>query len=177
MDESGALLAPLVRRTLAPRGRTPVLRHRARHRDKVSLAAALTFAPQGELGLYFRTYPKDYVNSAKAAGFLEGLLQEVPGPVVVLWDRGNMHKGDAIRDLKRRYPRLHTEFLPPYAPQLNPVELLWSFLKYGRMANFAPRDIDHLHEVVLEHLLFAQSNLRLLASCWHWSGLPPPRGI
>ena len=177
IDEAGALLAPLVRRTLAPRGHTPILKHRAKHRDKVSLAAALSFTPDHSLGLHFRTYPKDYVNNVKAAEFLDALLQDVTGPVVVLWDRGNMHKGDPIRALKEKYPRLHTEFLPPYAPQLNPVELLWCFLKYGKLANFAPRDIAHLEERLVEHLLFAQTNQRLLASFWHWSQLPRPGGL
>jgi transposase len=175
LDEAGALMAPLVRRTLARRGQTPVIKHRAKHREKVSMAAALTLSPERELGLVFRTYPKEYVNSAKAADFLEALLQEVPGPVIVLWDRGNMHKGDPIRKLHERHPRLHTEFLPPYAPQLNPVELLWSFLKYGKLANFAPQDVAHLEERVLEVLLFAQTNPGLLASFWHWSQLPLPR--
>ena len=175
MDEAGALLAPLVRRTLAPRGQTPLLKHRAKQRDKVSLAGALTLSPAGNLGLHFRTYPQDYVNNVKAAAFVEGLLQDLAGPVILLWDRGNMHKGDPIRALQALHPRLHTEFLPPYAPQLNPVELLWSFLKYGKLANFAPHDIPELEKRLLEHLQFAQSNQRLLASFWHWSQLPLPR--
>jgi putative transposase len=177
IDEAGALMAPLVRRTLAPRGQTPILKHRAKQRDKVSLAAALIFSPDRELSLYFRTYPQDYVNNVKAAAFLEALLQEIPGPVVALWDRGNMHKGDPIRNLKEKYPRLRTEFLPPYAPDLNPVELLWSYLKYGKLANFAPHDIPELEQRLVEHLLYAQSNPRLLASFWHWCQLPTPRGL
>ena len=56
-DESGFLLAPLLRRTLAPRGRTAVLLHRARQRDRVSVAAALTLSPRrGRLGLHYQTY-------------------------------------------------------------------------------------------------------------------------
>ena len=140
------------------------------------MAAALTFAPDGDVGLHFRTYPKSYVNSQRSAEFLESVLQAVPGQLIVLWDRGSMHKGEPIRALLAKYPRLHTEFLPPYAPQLNPVELLWSYLKYGKMANFAPADVDHLHSRVLEHLLFAQNNPRLLGSFWQWSQLPMPRG-
>lgn len=53
-DEGGFLMLPLLRRTLAPRGRTPVLRHRASHRDKVSVAAALTLSPaRGHVSLYY----------------------------------------------------------------------------------------------------------------------------
>lgn len=175
MDEAGALMAPLVRRSLAPRGQTPVVKHKANHREKVSIAGALVISPDRELDLHFRTYPKDYVNNDKAAAFLEALLQDIPGPVTVIWDRGNMHKGDPIRALKDKYPRLTTEFLPPYAPQLNPVEILWSYLKYSKLANHGARDVAELDERVTQHLLFAQSNPRLLASFWHWCQLPMPR--
>lgn len=35
-------------------------------------------------------------------------------------------------------------FLPPYAPELNPVENIWSYLKQNPLANFAATDIDEL---------------------------------
>jgi len=50
IDESGLLLAPLVRRTLARRGQRPVLKQRARQRDKVSVAGALWLSPSGDQG-------------------------------------------------------------------------------------------------------------------------------
>jgi hypothetical protein len=56
IDESGLLMAPLVRRTLAPRGQTPSLLQRGAHRKKVSVAAALWLSPRRDhLGLYFHT--------------------------------------------------------------------------------------------------------------------------
>jgi transposase len=170
-------MAPLVRRTLAPCGRTPALPHRAKHREKVSLAAALTFAPGKGLGLYFRTYPGTYIKNVQTVGFLKGLLKEIPGRILLVCDRGNMHKGPPIREFLARHPRLTLHHLPPYAPDLNPVELLWSYLKYGRMANHAPYDLKELHRLALKHLFHAQRNPRLLASFWHWSQLTLPRGI
>jgi transposase len=65
---------------------------------------------------------------------------------------GSMHKGDPVRAVLRAFPRLTPERLPPYAPDLNPVEWLWSYLKYGEMANFAPKDAAHLDAVVTGHL-------------------------
>lgn len=145
IDESGFLLLPTIRRTLAPQGHTPVLRHRARHRDKVSVAAALCLSPGGRhLRLFTGVYPNAYVTGEKTAAFLGILLRQVPGPVVVLWDQGPMHKGDAIRELRNRHPRLCIEPLPPYAPELNPPEALWNHLKADLMANFAPRDVPEL---------------------------------
>lgn len=147
------LMAPLVRRTLAPRGQTPVLKQKAAHRDKVSLTAALCISPvRGKLSLHFRTYPKQYVNHERTAEFLRQLLRQLPGPVIVVWDRGNMHRGPAIRELLVRNPRLELHSLPAYAPELNPVEQLWNHLKYNRFVNHAPIDVLSLDHDVQRHL-------------------------
>jgi transposase len=167
IDESGYLLAPLLRRTWGLRGKTPVLRQRARHRDKVSAIAAFTLSPSGRRrGLYFETYPKAYINNVKVAAFLRQLLRHLRRPVIVVWDGGNMHKGDPIRQMLSDFPRLRVERLPAYAPELNPVEHLWGYTKYGHMANYAPYDIDELHEVVLNHLHNVQRDPQRMASCF-----------
>ena len=169
------MLAPLVRRTLARRGETPILRHRAKHREKVSLIAALVFsAALPEVGLHFRTYPRDYVNNVKAADFLRALLKELPGEVVVLWDGGPMHKGEPIREVLRECTRLSVVRLPPYCPHFNPVEYLWAWLKYGRVANFAATDAAALDGVVSSHLKAAQSDHQLLRGFWDHCELPAP---
>jgi predicted ATP-grasp superfamily ATP-dependent carboligase len=81
-DESGFLLLPLVRRTLAPRGHAAPLLHRARHRDKVSVAAALTLSPaRGHVSLHYQTYPNGYVNVGPYAQFLRTVLRRVRSPV------------------------------------------------------------------------------------------------
>jgi transposase len=72
--------------------------------------------------------------------------------VIVVWDGGPMHKGEPIRKLCADYPRLQLERLPPYAPDLNPVEYLWSHLKYGKMANFVPDDVFQLDTVLNANL-------------------------
>jgi transposase len=146
-------MAPLVRRTQAPRGKTPVLKQKASRREKVSVIAALTRAPhRNRLGLHFRTRPEGYFNGEAVADFLRELLRHLRRKVVVIWGNGNMHKGEPIRAVLRDFDRLTLERLPPYAPDLNPVEWLWSFLKYGEMANYAPRDATELDGVVTGHL-------------------------
>jgi len=46
IDESGFLMSPLVRRTLAPEGQTPILKTKGTHRERVSVTAALTLSPR-----------------------------------------------------------------------------------------------------------------------------------
>jgi hypothetical protein len=119
-----------VRRTWAPKGKTPILRSWGRHRDKVSVIAALSVAPPlRRLGLYFLADPKHYVAAETVVKFLRALLKHLRGRVIVVWDGGSNHKGPLVRALCARYPRLHLERLPAYAPELNPVEQVWSHLK------------------------------------------------
>lgn len=176
-DESGFLLLPLVRRTLARCGQTPVLRHRARHRDKVSVAAVLTVSPvRGHVNLFFQTYPNGYVNNVAYAEFLRGVLRRVPGPFVLVHDQGNMHKGDPIRALCRDFPRLDLNMLPAYAPELNPTEHLWNFAKDKELANFVPHDVRELDVAIrdrLGHIKHDQQRLRTFLAASHlpWGGL------
>jgi transposase len=167
IDESGLLLMPLVRRTLALRGHTPVLTVKGRHREKVSLVAGLTLSPQRRhIGLHYRTYPRASVNHVRTARFLQQVLRQVRGPIVVLWDRGNMHKGPVLRELARRHPRLSIELLPPYAPQLNPVEQLWNHLKYDDLANYVPYDLTELATTARRRLEHARTHPSQLHTCF-----------
>jgi transposase len=135
--------------------------------------AALTISPRKHrLGLYFRTYPKAFVNQERAADFLRSLLKHLRGPVIVVWDGGPMHKGDCIRAVLRDFPRLSLERLPPYTPELNPVEYLWNHLKYGALPNFIPDDIFHLDEVLKQRLSRARQSNERLRSFFKQSGLP-----
>jgi len=146
-----------------------------RHRDKVSTIAAISIAPRRRrLGLYWRTDPGRYIDAAAVAGFLRELLRHLRGEVIVAWDGGTNHRGPLIRDLLRRYPRLHLERLPAYAPELNPVEQVWSHLKCGRMANFVPRHVRHLDQVVRGHLADLGSRPHLIQKLWAGSRLPFP---
>ena len=175
IDESGFLLNPVVRRTWAQQGQTPVLPSWGRHRDKVSVIAALSVSPQRRrLGLFFHTDPQRYLDAQAVADFLRTLLRHLRGAVIVLWDGGSNHKGPLIRAVCADFPRLHLERLPAYAPDLNPVECVWSHLKYGRMANFIPRNVRHLNRVVQSYLYALKRSPKLLKQVWQGSKLPFP---
>ena len=178
IDESGLLMAPLVRRSLAPKGQTPLLLHKAKHREKVSLIAALTIAPKRQrLGLYFSSLINDSYDSWTVAWFLRELLKHLRGPVIVVWDRGPMHRGPEIRQLQKDFPRLHLEYLPAYAPELNPVEQVWTYLKWNRLCNYAPSDCHDLEEKAFRELNDNRHNQSRLRSFWEGSELPWPHAL
>lgn len=148
IDESGFLLIPPVRKTWAPRGQTPVIHHRYRH-DRISAISALSISPKHRrFGLYFHFLEKNILGG-DAAVFLRHVLRHLRGNVIVIWDNARIHRCQPVRDLCGRYPRLHLELLPPYAPELNPVEAAWSYAK-GRLANGRPDEKSELHQNLLE---------------------------
>src|SRR5260221_12747055 len=122
IDESGLLMAPVVRRTWALRGQTPTLLQRGRHREKISLVAALWLSCDGEpKRLTYRSLVDDYFDNVAVAGFLEQLIEQTSKRLTVVWDGGTMHKGEPIRQLlSRQHGRIWLERLPAYAPMLNP---------------------------------------------------------
>lgn len=176
IDEAGLPLNPLVRRTWAPRGKTPVIGGDGGHRKSVSVIGAVSVSPTAKhLGLYFSTLPDGYFDAGAVVRFLRDLLAHLPGRVVVVWDGGPNHKGPLVRDFLRRDRRLTLERLPAYAPDLNPVEAVWSWLKYGQLANFAPDGIPELDDEVIERLAELKCEPGLIKALRGRSGLPLPR--
>jgi transposase len=173
IDESGFLMSPLVRRTLAPRGHTPILKTTGARREKVSITAAMTISPKRRhLGLYWRTFPRDYVNAQRSADFLCYLLRHLRGKVIVVWDGGPMHKGDPIRKVLHDYPRLHLERLPPYAPDLNPVEYLWAHTKYDKLPNYVPASVSELDKTIHKEMAAARESPEQLSGHFNAARLP-----
>lgn len=145
------------------------------HREKVSAIAGISLSPRAQrLGLYFHTYPDRYITNVETAAFLRDLLKHLRGRVIVVWDNGPMHKGPPIRRVLADYPRLHLEWLPPYAPELNPVEQVWTHVKYGRLANFTTADVDTLDEAVTDLLCEAKFDSGRLQSCYENTPLKLP---
>jgi transposase len=145
------------------------------HRRKVSVIGAVTVSPAAQrLGFYFATAVDGYFSAERVVEFLRDLLRHLPGKVIVIWDGGGNHKGPAIRQFLRRNRRLRLERLPAYAPDLNPVEAVWSWLKWGRLSNFVPDDLSDLDDWVIEYLVELKCNPVLLRALWGRSELPFP---
>ena len=123
-DASGLSHHPVVRRTWAPRGHAPVLRHTGANWKRLSIAAALAFRWDGRRSrFYFQTRPGTYTDVA-LIGFLRTLKRHFRGaPVILLWDGLPAHRSARMtRYLVRQCRGLHIERLPASAPDLNPVD-------------------------------------------------------
>jgi len=173
LDETGFLMCPLVQRTWGLRGLTPVLRHRLCHHRKVSAIGALSISPRRRrLGLYVHLYPQGNISQEAVSVFLRDLRRHLGGPLVVIWDRWSVHRGRQVRQFLEEQNLIHTEWLPPYAPDLNPVDKGWSWMKCHRLANYAPAEIEELTEAVADASRQAQDRQELLRGFVRATGLP-----
>ena len=142
------MLTPTVARTWAPRGQTPCLRHSQRH-DRISAISGISVSPRRRrLGLYSQWHHHN-IRELEAVAYLRHLLRHLRGPVIVIWDRLGVHLGRLVQTLVRRVRRLRLEFLPAYAPELNPDEGVWRLTK-KRLANACPADRVDLALSVIE---------------------------
>jgi transposase len=132
--------------------------------------AALTLSPKrNRLGLLFRTIQDGYFQTEHVVAFLRDLLRHFRGRVIVVWDGWKPHD-TAARIVAS--PRLETIRLPGYAPELNPVEHLWSRLKWGHLANAAAADSDELHALIRPLLQRTVRDRSQLQSFWSGAKLP-----
>lgn len=162
-----------MRATWSPRGKTPVLTHPFNWK-RLSVSAVVGYSPRGDdAWLVFGTLPGSY-DEESLVEFLGQLHGHLGGDkVTIIWDGLPSHRSKLMKAYvasQRRW--LVVERLPAYAPDLNPVELLWGNLKGTELANFCPATLD-------EAATAADAGLRRIGEdaqlCWaflHHTGLP-----
>ena len=139
VDESGFSLLPTACRTWSPRGQTPILRH-CFSWPKLSAISAVTPYPRAYLQVV-----RGAIASDQVIRFVRHLLRQIPTPLVLLWDGGPPHRSRRTRVALAAYrDRLHVHRLPAYAPELNPDEWLWAWLKQHALRGLCPPDLTVL---------------------------------
>ena len=167
------MLTPVVRRTLAPRGQTPVLPCWDR-RDRISAISCITLSPRLYLpGLYFELLPTNTnANAERVVAFLRQLHRALPR-FTVIWDQHRIHgKARRVREFLAANPSIVAEDFPGYVPELNPDEGVWGWTKYGRLANFAPADTQELRRRVTAELTWLKEHPYFLDSFIEHTNLP-----
>lgn len=159
---------PCVKKTWARVGKTPTVVYRNRHHRKVTVLGALVYQPaRDSVEAICDFHPDAYVRAPQAAAFVHRLLAEFPDRRIdLVWDNLNAHRSKLVKELCVDHPRLHLHHLPPYAPDLNPVESYWCLSKYHRMANHAIDNVPDLHAEAKRVLTEVAANAQLLRSCF-----------
>jgi transposase len=167
VDESGFYPLPSVVRTYAPVGQTPILRAWWT-RDHLSAISAMS--PEGKL--YFQSQDRA-LDSADVVAFLEHLLREVSGWMVLMWDGAPIPRRHLIQEFLANgaAQRVHVERLPAYAPELKPGEGLWQPRKGGERRHLWCVEISHLRGELRDAVKRVRRKPRMLQGCFQGAGL------
>ena len=158
VDESGISERPTRVRTWALKGQTPVIQFHFNW-NHVSVIAGLTHT-----NCLFRLH-EGSIRKEEIVEFLKALKAHLKQPLLVIWDGLKAHRSRLVRDyLDGLNGHIQIAFLPPYAPDLNPVEYVWSYLKTGALANLAPTQLDALTAAARHGHRSLQRNQLLLRS-------------
>ena len=116
-DQSGFYLLPLVLRTYAPAGQTPVVKECLSH-DHLSAMSGIT--PEGKL--YMTMQERSY-KGPDVVSFLQHLMRYIPGKLLVLWDRAPIHRSKVVKEFLARGAAAHIHAKPRSGSATRPISL------------------------------------------------------
>jgi transposase len=173
VDESGFQLEPTIRRTYAPRGETPTNRVSSPH-SRISVAGAILVDPSStKVRMQYDLLPDNTNYTASSiVAFVRTVQAQVSRPVTIIWDQIAIHFGEMIDAFLADEPEANVEHIPPYAPELNPADGIWRYLKYSRLPNYTPRDLVTLRDTLRTELNRLRNREPLLKAFVRFTELP-----
>jgi transposase len=126
-----------------------------------SVVAGLTIT-----NFYFQLFD-GAIKSAQVIEFLRHLLRYLPGALLIVWDGAGIHRSRVVREFVHSCgSRIALEFLPVYAPELNPAEYIWGHLKQHELANFCAKHGWELSLTAGRALRRMRRRPRLITAFW-----------
>lgn len=164
-DEFGFSFQETLATTWARRGKRPVFRRVTKERRAISTAVALTLS-----GKIYKKHFEGSVNSEKLMEALEHLQRQVPGKVILIWDRASIHLSKLTKAYLQGHPEILVEELPAYAPELNPEEYCHGNVKQ-RLKNARPTSKNAIRSLLDRGFARLRRRPDLLLRFFHHAGL------
>ena len=159
IDESGLSERPTRVRTWSPIAQTPVLQYSFSWKQW-SVIAGVTWWQ-----FYFRFFPGS-IRGPQMVEFLKALRRQLRGKLLIIWDGLRAHRSRVVREYVEADRRMQLEFLPAYAPELNPVEYVWGHLKTHEIANLCASHISQVRDFARRRLRSMQRRSTLVSAFW-----------
>lgn len=167
-DESGFYLLPGIVKTYAPKAKSPVINEWHTH-DHLAVMGAVTRNAK-----MYTMVREESFTGLHVEEFLRHLIRHLGPRLLVIWDGSPIHRRANIREFlsSREGRRVLVEPLPPYAPDLNPVEGAWQQLKHVELRNVTCLDLEDLHLQLDAAIARLRQKPRLIRSFFQGAGLP-----
>lgn len=162
----------MVRKTWSLKGDTPVILSSGSWKS-LTMAGLLLFTPRGNNPrIYFRLQPGS-MDKSDFIDFLKDIKKELCGKkLLLIWDGLPAHRAKAVtRYIESERHWLRVERYPAYAPELSPVEFLWSPMKTKDLAQVPPKGLRHLKRLVRRSFRRIRTNKVLLKNCLRKAGV------
>ena len=152
-------------RTWALRGHTPIIQQSFTWKQMSAIAGLSWWR------FYFRFFT-GAIKSEQVIEFLGALHRQIGKKLLVIWDGAGIHKSRKVRSwLEEKKGRIALAYLPPYAPELNPVEAIWAYLKKNEIANLCPSNLAEVSDYARRRLKSMQRRPRLITAFWRQAEL------
>src|SRR5262245_65563746 len=87
--------------------------------------------------------------------------------LMVVWYRSKPHPSCMLKDfVAKQNGAIRLEYLPAYAPELNPVEYLWGYWKHHELPNFCPKAFTELSYHAVKALKRMRRRPKLITAFW-----------
>jgi len=174
-DESAVRLLPCISRTYAPLGVTPLIKCDAKNKAYVSISGIIT--PEGKS--YFEVREQEGFKQKGMTRFLDNARKSMRKNLLLVWDNAPSHKSKTVKGYlakqSQKNPKIWMANIPPYSPELNPIEQLWGYLK-KKLTNQFFKNTKELKAAVCKELDDIRKNKNLIQSffrhkelkCYHF---------
>lgn len=150
LDETGFTFRARVATTWAPAGGAPVLTRLSKRREVSSLVAVTVPLHGGPPRLYARHF-LHAIHGAEVIVGLRHFRTRIGRPLTIVWDHLQAHRAQCVRAFVARHAAdFRIEWLPGYAPELNPEEPCNHAVKLA-MVNATPASVDELRALARRH--------------------------
>lgn len=136
-----------------------------KYRRETSTAVALTLS-----GKIYKRHFDGSVNAGKLLLSLDHFRRHIKGPLIIIWDRSPTHRAKIVKAYFESYPDMHMEFLPPYAPELNPEEYCHGNVK-RRMKNGIYLSKEEIRKNLDAGFARLRKRQDILRGCFQHAGL------
>lgn len=172
VDEAGFMLEPVIRRTWAPKGQTPILTISQPH-ERISVIGAISIRREDQkFSFHYKLSPDNQnFTGPTVVEFVAEMRDKLRSPITLIWDEISIHWGTAVKQFLNANPSIEAAAFPPYAPELNPVDMVWSYVKYGRLANYRPHGLNELRATLTAEFARLKRKQQLLKSFLKHTGL------
>jgi len=173
IDEAGFMIEPLIITTWAQRGHRPAIKISENRHDRISVIGAMTINMKTKKFGFLFQLSADNTNyrGHTVASFLDHIYNKLHGHVNLVWDSIKIHTAEPVNIFLALHPAMKVFFFPLYAPELNPVDNIWGYIKRHRLGNYCPENLIELRKRVRNELFRIQKRPDLLEAMFRHTGL------